>query len=108
VKFLVDNQLPMALSRWIASRGYDRLHVSELGLAEARDAEVWKLACNQERVVISKDEDFLYLARQGEKACFIWVRMGNCRTAVLLRQFEHLWPGIEATLDAGERIIELR
>lgn len=81
----------------------------ELGLAESPDAEVWKNACGQDRVVISKDEDFLYLARQGDaKAGFLWVRLGNCRTSALLAEFERLWRPIEAALDAGDRIIEVR
>lgn len=85
MKFLIDNQLPVALSRFIISLGGDSLHVSEAGLAEASDAEVWRFACDQERIVVSKDEDFLYLAaREPAKAGVLWVRLGNCRTAPLL------------------------
>jgi predicted nuclease of predicted toxin-antitoxin system len=60
-------------------------------------------------VVISKDEDFLYLANAPPfKARFIWVRFGNCRTKELLAAIQRLWPKIHSGLKVGERIIELR
>ena len=108
MKFLIDNQLPVALSRFLMSLGGDCVHVIEAGLTEASDAEIWRYALENERIVISKDEDFLYLAsKEGAGAGFVWVRLGNCRTAALLAEFERLWPRIQASLGAGERIIEL-
>jgi predicted nuclease of predicted toxin-antitoxin system len=54
-------------------------------------------------------EDFLYLAT-GPKAefWFLWVRLGNCRTAALLEAFERAWPQLETSLGAGERVVEIR
>jgi predicted nuclease of predicted toxin-antitoxin system len=62
VKFLVGSQLPPALARFLVSRGTDCQHVLDINLAEATDAEIWEYACQNECVVISKDEGFLYLA----------------------------------------------
>jgi len=109
VKFLVDNQLPAALARFFASRGMDGLHVLDIGLGDATDAEIWEHASRNDCVVISKDEDFLYLAKApSAKARLIWIRLGNCRKKALFAAVESLWPKIEARLNAGERIIELR
>ena len=109
MKFLIDNQLPAALSRFFASVGCDSLHVIEIGLGSASDAEVWRYACEEGRTVVTKDEDFLHLVnRQPQSGGLIWVRLGNCRTANLLTQFERLWPRIHASLDAGDRVIEIR
>ena len=59
--------------------------------------------------IVSKDEDFLYLAGHSEsKVRFLWVRLGNCRTAALLAAFDRLWPLIESSLKAGDRVIEIR
>ena len=55
---LVDNQLPAALARFLASRGVDCQHVLDIDLADATDAEIWDYASKND-VVISKDEDFL-------------------------------------------------
>lgn len=109
MKFLVDNQLPTALARFLASRGVDCRHVLDLGLRDATDTAIWEYASRNDCVVISKDEDFLYLASApSAKARIVWVRIGNCRTKALLSLVERLWPKIEAGLNAGDRIIELR
>ncbi len=72
MKFIVDNQLPIALARFIVSLGCECVHVSEVGLAEATDAQIWDYACRNERIVISKDDDFLYLAaKQPAEAGFL-------------------------------------
>jgi len=109
VTFLVDNQLPAALARFLASRGVDCQHVLDLKLGEASDAEIWAHASRNDYVVISKDEDFLYLANvPAAKARLVSIRLGTCRTKALLAAIDRLWPKIEAGLKAGDRIIELR
>jgi predicted nuclease of predicted toxin-antitoxin system len=109
VRFLVDNQLPAALSQFLAARGCDCDHVMDVGLGSASDSAIWHFANQNELIVISKDEDFLYLAARPEnRARLVWVRLGNCRTPVLLATFERLWPRIEVFLQGGERVIELR
>jgi predicted nuclease of predicted toxin-antitoxin system len=107
--FLVDNQLPTALARFLASRGVECQHVLDLDLGDASDAAIWDYANRNDCVVISKDEDFLYMANvPSAKSRLIWVRFGNCRTKALLAAMERLWPRIEAGLKAGDRVIELR
>ena len=109
MKFLVDNQLPLALARFLASRGCDCEHVLDLGLASSPDSEIWKYARENERVIISKDEDFFNFAHAPEtQTRLIWVRLGNCRTPILLAEFERLWPRIVASLEAGDRVVEIR
>jgi predicted nuclease of predicted toxin-antitoxin system len=109
VKFVVDNQLPTALAQYLRKRGFDCQHVLEGGLGDALDTDICRHAEVQERIIISKDEDFLYFAKQHEaRIKVIWVRLGNCRTSVLLAAFERSWPRIESSLKAGDRIIEIR
>jgi predicted nuclease of predicted toxin-antitoxin system len=109
VKFIVDNQLPAALAQYLHKRGFDCQHVLEAGMGDALDSEICRYAELQERIVISKDEDFFYFAKQLEaRIQVIWVRLGNCRTSVLLAAFERSWPRIESCLKAGDRIVEIR
>jgi predicted nuclease of predicted toxin-antitoxin system len=108
VKFLIDSQLPMALAEYLLKRGYDCQHVLDVGLARASDAEVCRYS-DQERIIVSKDEDFLYFASQPESRLrLLWVRLGNCRTSSLPNAFEQFWPTIESCLNAGDRIVEMR
>ena len=109
MKFIVDNQLPTALATYLRNKGFDCQHVLETGLSDADDAAICKYAGDQERIVISKDEDFFFFAKQPEaRIRLIWVRLGNCRTAALLQTFESAWPQMEAAIKAGNRVIELR
>jgi predicted nuclease of predicted toxin-antitoxin system len=107
VKFL--NQLPPALVQYLQNHGFDCQHVLDVGLARALDIEICRYAEVQERIIVSKDEDFLYLVGQSKtKIRLLWVRLGNCRTSALLAAFERLWPMIESRLNAGDNIIEIR
>jgi predicted nuclease of predicted toxin-antitoxin system len=109
VKFIVDNQLPAALAQYLRQRGFDCQHVLEAGLGDALDSDICRHAELQGRIVISKDEDFFYFAKQREaRIQVIWVRLGNCRTSALLSAFERSWARIESCLKAGDRIIEIR
>ena len=109
MKFLVDDQLPTALARFLSSRGVECQHVLDIDLGGATDTAIWDYASRHDCVVISKDEDFLYMANApSAKARLIWVRFGNCRRKALLAAVERLWPKIEAGLNAGERVVELR
>ena len=91
MKFLVDNQLPTALAQYLRKRGFDCQHALEAGLGDALDTDICRYAELQERIIISKDEDFFYFAKQREaKIRVIWVRLGNCRTQALLEESVHL------------------
>ena len=105
---LVDNQLPLALSRFLEAQGFESRHVLELGFDEATDREIWQYAQTHDCAVVSKDEDFVYLAQaESEGPQVVWVRLGNCRKAVLLEAFEKLLPVLREALSDGQRIIEI-
>jgi predicted nuclease of predicted toxin-antitoxin system len=108
MKFLIDNQLPVALQVFLSGRGYDAEHVLELGMAEASDLEVSQYAARDERTIITKDEDFSVLVTMGRcSASVIWVRFGNCRTNALLECFSRSLDLIVEKLRSGERVIQL-
>jgi predicted nuclease of predicted toxin-antitoxin system len=109
VKFLVDQQLPPALAGFLRSQGHDAQHVRELGLKEADDAVIWRHAAEYQMVVVSKDEDFYFLAvTDGGTGRLVWVKIGNCRKAVLMEKFRAQLAAIVAALEAGNRIVEIR
>lgn len=109
MRFLVDNQLPVALARWLAATGIQAEHVLNRGLERSGDAEIWALAAAEGSIVVSKDDDFLLLAnRPGDVGRLVWVRVGNCRTPFLLSRFAAAWPTIQNAFAQGQRIVELR
>ena len=109
MRFLVDNQLPIAVSRWLTAIGMQADHVLDLGLQQASDSTIWTLATGQSGIVVSKDDDFLLLAsRPRDVGRLLWVRVGNCRTPALLSRFTVAWPMIEKAFAQGQRVVELR
>ena len=107
MKFLVDAQLPPALCRWLADRGHDAVHVSEIGLFAAGDAEIAVRAEVDGAVLVSKDEDFTRL-RLPDRFALLWLRCGNATNAALAEWLEPRWAEAEALLAQGERFIEVR
>ncbi len=109
MKFLVDNQLPSALAKLLVSRGHEARHVLDVGLDAAADTEIWKYAAANSLVLITKDEDFSRRATQpGASVPVVWVRLGNCRKAALLSTFDSMISQVQAVLEAGNRVVEIR
>jgi predicted nuclease of predicted toxin-antitoxin system len=109
MKLYIDNQLPLALAVHLRGWGLDCIHVLECGLNEADDLEIWKRAGDENRIVVSKDEDFIFLAnRPGDQGRLIWVRLGNCRNPALLAAFDRAREALLRALGTGQRIVELR
>ncbi len=108
MRFLVDNQLPPSLARWLRDRGHDAEHVFESGLHLLDDRALWSRALDDVRIVVSKDEDFLYLSSQSNDAGrFLWVRLGNCRNDALLAAFSASFDTIISAFDSGQTVVEL-
>jgi predicted nuclease of predicted toxin-antitoxin system len=108
MRFLVDNQLPPSLARWLRDRGHDAEHVFASCLHLLDDRALWARALADDRIVVSKDEDFLFLAGQpGDRGRFLWVRLGNCRNDALIAAFATSFDTIIAAFDSGEIVVEL-
>jgi predicted nuclease of predicted toxin-antitoxin system len=109
VNFLVDHQLPPSLARFLESQGHSAKHVRELGWTQAQDMAIWRHAVANDLAVISKDEDFYFIATSpGANGRLVWVRVGNCRKPALLATFRVRLPQIKEAFDTGSRIVEIR
>lgn len=109
MKFLVDNQLPPALARLLRDElGSEAIHVTEIGMRDASDEEIWKHANTEGLIVVSKDEDFTTMVLRPGGAGLLWVRVGNCRRIFLLDVFRRVWNRVVERLKIGDRFIEIR
>ena len=109
MKFLVDQQLPPALAKFLQGKRHTAQHVRELGLREADDRVIWRHATENGMVLVSKDEDFYFLASiPGNTVKLLWVRIGNCRTKTLLESFQIQLPLAIAAFESGSLIVEIR
>ena len=107
---LVDNQLPLALARYLAANGWKCIHVQDVAMESADDRTIWEYAKERGLTIISKDEDFQALANRqgGIPPQVVWVRLGNCRKAALLQAFSKVLPELRDMLAAGDAVVEIR
>jgi predicted nuclease of predicted toxin-antitoxin system len=108
MRFVVDDQLPIALARWLASRGCEAFHLFDLGLTGAKDRLIWETLRNDRAVMVTKDADFINLQRQMPGPSIIWLTLGNCSKASLHHVMEKSWPELVTALEAGETLVEVR
>ena len=98
MKFLVDAQLPRRLARWLPAGGHDAVHTRDLpGGNRSLDATINEISIREQRVVVTKDEDFVdtFLLRHQPYKLLLFAT-GNIRNRELERLFQ----------DNLERIVE--
>lgn len=110
MKFWLDAQLSLALAPFISERfQVEVTHVGSLGLLHAADRDIYKLAQEQQVVIITKDRDFLDLSsRFGPPPQVVWVRSGNTSNAMMRRTLDGSFAYVLRLLSEGEAVVELR
>lgn len=90
MKFLVDAQLPKRLSFWLKEKGFDSIHTLELPNKNlTTDEEINQLSFVEERIVITKDTDFLQSFKLVQKPYkLLLVTTGNILNDHLAEIFE--------------------
>ena len=90
MKFLVDAQLPYQLKHWLLAKGFDAIHTRDLPAQNlSADREIAKVADDDNRVVITKDSDFLKLHILEQKPAYLLiVTTGNIINQQLMTLFE--------------------
>lgn len=108
MNFLIDQNLPVRLVDILGDLGHEARHIKRMGLAEADDAEIWRLAASINAVIVSKDRDFLLLAnRDAFGPGRVHLDLGNCSNAALYDAVRREWSAIVAGL-IGAKVMTLR
>lgn len=108
MRCIVDAQLPLALARWLATRGHQTEHVKDHDMIGASDSAIWAYAVAHGATVITKDADFAQRRINVKLGpAKIWIRLPNSRRQDLLVWFESPLPLILVALDRGETIVEV-
>ena len=108
MRFLIDEQLPPDLARWLTAEGYPSDHVVDLGLGGAPDDDIECMAKTKGAVIWSKDADFVRRAQQSTVLQVVWLRLGNTTNAALQARLAPRLQAIAAKLGDGAKLIEIR
>ncbi|MBR8831892.1 MAG: hypothetical protein N5P05_002611 [Chroococcopsis gigantea SAG 12.99] len=101
MKFLIDAQLPVRLARFLQDSGYDTVHTKDLPEQNSTsDNQINKISIEQERVVITKDSDFVDSFITSQKPYkLLLVSTGNIKNKELETLFAKGLPTIVDSLE---------
>ncbi|MFM9943725.1 MAG: DUF5615 family PIN-like protein [Bacteroidia bacterium] len=79
MKFLLDMGVSPNCGSWLKNKGFDCLHLSELGLHKLHDNQIIELARKEKRIVLTCDTDFgsLLALEKYEYPSIILFRLNN-------------------------------
>ena len=85
MKLLLDQGLPRSAAALLRGAGIDTIHVGEIEMSEAEDAEIIRRAREEKRIVVTLDADLHTLLAFEEAASpsVIRIRMERLRAQVL-------------------------
>lgn len=104
MKFLIDAQLPRSMVQWLTEAGCDAVHTWDLPAGNrTTDEEVHEFAFREQRVVITKDADFVdshVLLKKPPK--LVLISTGNVSNTELAALLKPLLADIDRELKAHD------
>ena len=85
MKVLIDQNISFRIVSQISDLFPGVSHVKSLGLIDAKDFDIFMFARKEGfQAILTQDEDFYaHLLEHGTPPKIIWIRTGNCTTALL-------------------------
>lgn len=101
MNFLVDAQLPIALSDWLCTMGHNCIHTLSLpNQNKTSDSEILSYAEKENRIILSKDVDFYdSFILQGKPKKLLLITTGNISNQELLKVFQNNFNKITQLFD---------
>ena len=84
-RLIVDTQLPPSLAEFFRRRGYDATHVVDYPSgALTQDDEIILIATNEQRIIVTKDNDFVdYFLLRNYPSAILLLQTGNIKNSDL-------------------------
>lgn len=108
MRFVVDENLPVALARWLVEQGFQAEHTSSLGLNATPDRDIVDYARRLRAVIVSKDKDYLAIARLDGGPPIVSLQVGNLSTKDVIAACSRVWAQVVDALESGEPVVEIR
>lgn len=106
MKLLLDQGLPLSAAALLRDAGIDTIHVGEIGMSQAEDAEIIQKAREEECVVVTLDADFhtLLALDEATSPSVIRVRIERLRAQALTDLLLMVIAECEDDLEQGSAI----
>ncbi|MHB1100575.1 MAG: DUF5615 family PIN-like protein [Burkholderiales bacterium] len=103
IRILLDQGLPRLAASILRESGWDVVHVGEVNLGAATDAEILEYARVDNRVCVTLDADFHTLLMLGGKSrpSTIRIRVEGLKSDGMASLLKHVWPQIAVSLEKG-------
>ncbi len=100
---IFDQGLPRSAAAILIHKGYNVVHVADLGLSEATDMEIIQYAHKEERTIVTLDADFHALLKIGghSRPSVIRVRLEGLKGKELAELLEQVIPVVDSDLRRG-------
>lgn len=107
MRFLLDMNISPEVAEWLRASGHGAVHVREARLASALDVDLFALAAQEGRVVVTFDLDFgEIIAASGEhRVSVVLFRTRSARKASLVERLRQVLPATVETLAAGAVVV---
>lgn len=107
MKFLIDAQLPRRFADWLIEAGHNALHTLDLPMKNrTTDNEIVAIAGRENRIVVSKDTDFVQTFLVKGEPSLLLISTGNITNAELETLLRKNLSGIEGAFVAN-RFVEI-
>jgi len=115
-RLLLDQGLPRSTVGWLTEKGWDVVHVGDIGMSAALDTEIIEQAKKDQRVCVTLDADFhaLLATTSATGPSTLRIRIEGLDGKALATLLMSIWPRIEHILAKGamvtvtERAIRIR
>ncbi len=107
MRFLLDENVPIPVGRFLQEQGYDVLIVRHSPLTGSSDEELWRQAVQDQRVIVTHDRHFPLQGRIGLPAGVILIRPYDNRPAAIESLFRGFWSAVSPEEIEG-RVISVR
>ncbi len=112
MKLLFDQNISFRILKKLPEGFKDSKHVSEVGLSNSTDTDIWEYSKNNNFTIVTFDADFYDISIiNGHPPKIIWIRTGNLSTTKLTEILQNNFNAISAFLNdkesTGEACMEI-
>ena len=107
MQFLADMGVSVKVADWLRSQGHDVVHLRDRGLQRLPNGEIFELAAQEQRIVLTFDLDFgEILAQSGDRTVSVVLfRLHNPRTDNVIKRITHVLSQSSAELLQGAIVV---